>query len=456
MKTTLLAIRFALRDLRGGVRGFGVFIACITLGVMAIAGVGSVAASLADGIADAGRVILGGDLSFSLVQRQASHAELAFLQAHGEVSAVATMRAIARISAASPRPLAGEGATLVEVKAVDAAYPLFGMVVTRPAMPLPALFAREDGAFGAAIDPSLLTRLNLRLGERVAIGKVSIDLRAALINEPDKLAGGIALGPRVLISEAALRASGLIQPGSLVRWLYRLRLPAGEASDRAVTAIEKQAQTAFPHAGWEMRTREKPSPQIERSIARFSQFLALVALTALIVGGVGVANAVASQLNSKRDAIATMKALGASGGAVFAIYCAEIALVALFAAAIGAGLGATLPFAISRWLGAVVPLPLVPSVHSALLALAIAYGLLTALSFALWPLGRAHDISVAALFRGHIAAERRRPRARYAVATVLIVAVFAALAVLTTNEWRIAAIFLLCAASILFILRIVA
>ena len=195
--------------------------------------------------------------------------------------------------------------TLVEVKAVDDAYPLLGTVVTDPAMPLPRLFARQGDAFGAAADPALLTRLDLKPGDRITIGNAVIELRAALTGEPDKLAGGIGLGPRLLISEAALRASGLLQPGSLVRWHYRLRLPATGSSDAAVASIEKQAQAQFPNAGWEIRTRNKASPQLERNVERFSQFLTLVALTALLVGGVGVANAVASHLARKRDAIAT-------------------------------------------------------------------------------------------------------------------------------------------------------
>jgi putative ABC transport system permease protein len=339
-QTTRVALRFAWRDLRGGLRGFGVFIACIALGVMAIAGVGSVAASLGDGISGAGQVILGGDVAFSLIQRQANDAERAFLDAHGAVSVAATMRAMARTSSGQ--------LTLVEVKAVDGTYPPFGAVVTDPAVPLPALLAEKNGAFGSAVDPALLTRLNLKTGNRITIGNAAITLSAALVNEPDKLSGGIGFGPRVLISDAALQATGLVQPGSLVRWQYRLRLPAG-ASDAAVTSVEKQAQADFPDAGWEIRTRDKASPQLERNVERFSQFLTLVALTTLLVGGVGVANAVAAHLAGKRDAIGTMKALGATGAGIFAVYCAEIVLVALFATLIGAGVGGALPFAISYW-----------------------------------------------------------------------------------------------------------
>jgi putative ABC transport system permease protein len=443
-----LALRFAWRELRGGVRGFGVFIACIALGVMAIAGVGSLAASLNDGIGSAGRVILGGDLAFSLIQREANDAERAFLDSHGTISVAASLRAMARTDDGR--------STLVEIKAVDGNYPLFGTVVTDPTVPLSALFAPNGGAFGAAVDLALLTRLDLKTGDRITIGGAVVELRAALTGEPDKLAGGIGLGPRVLVSDAALRATGLVQPGSLVRWQYRLRLPEASASDSAVTAIEKQAQTEFPDAGWEIRTRSKASPQLERNVERFSQFLTLVGLTTLLVGGVGVANAVASHLARKRDVIGTMKALGATGGGVFAIYCAEIMLVALFATCIGAALGAALPFVIAYAFNAIIPLPVAPALHPDVLALSIAYGLLTALAFALWPLGRAHDISVSMLFRDQIAAERSWPRRRYVAATASIVAALAALAILTTYDRRIAAVFVVAAAVVFLLLRLVA
>jgi len=251
VRTAELALRFAWRDLRGGLRGFGVFIACIALGVTAIAGVGSVAASLADGVAGAGQSILGGDLAFTLIQRPASDAERAFLEKHGDVSTVATMRAMARSKAGRM--------TLIELKAVDNSYPLFGAVTITPAMTLPVLLAEKNGTYGAAVDASLLTRLDLKVGDRITIGQASIELRATLVDEPDQLGTGIALGPRVLVSDAALRASGLLQPGSLVSWLYRLRLPEAASSDAAVASVEQQAKTGFPDAGWQIRTRDKAS-----------------------------------------------------------------------------------------------------------------------------------------------------------------------------------------------------
>jgi len=276
-----LTLRLALRDLRGGLRGFYVFIACIALGVAAIAAVGSFADSLSEGLARQGSVILGGDVAFSLIQREATAAEKAFLAERGELASAATLRAMART---------GEGrSALVELKAVDAAYPLYGTLVTAPADDLSTLLVRHDGAFGAVADPLLLTRLGLKVGAQLTLGAAPIEITAALTTEPDALLGGLGFGPRLLVSEEALRATGLLQPGSLVRWHYRLRLQVG-ASDDAENAVIEAAKTQFPEAGWEIRSRTNAAPGLERNVERFTQYLTLVGLTALLIGGIGVAN----------------------------------------------------------------------------------------------------------------------------------------------------------------------
>ena len=122
-----------------------------------------------------------------------------------------------------------------------------------------------------------------------------------------------------------------------MRWHYRVRLADSDAADRAAGALVAAAQAQFPDAGWEARTNTNASPQLERNIERFLQYLTLVGLTALLVGGVGVANAVKSHLDRKRDVIATMKSLGATGGRVFAIYLAQVLLLALIGAVDRAG-----------------------------------------------------------------------------------------------------------------------
>jgi putative ABC transport system permease protein len=443
-----LPLRFALRELRGGLRGFYVFIACIALGCMAIAGVGSLAASLSDGLARQGQVILGGDVAFTLIQREAEPSERAFLDGHGRVSGIATMRAMARTPDGK--------ATLVEMKAVDGAYPLFGEAVLDPPGALSDALAERDGLFGAAADPILLTRLGIKPGARLMIGSAHFEIRAALTSEPDKLAGGIGFGPRLLVSQAALRATGLLQPGSLVRWHYRLRLPASDASDVAAKAVMAQARARFPQAGWEIRSRSNVSPQLERNVERYTQFLTIVGLTALLVGGVGVGNAVKSHLDRRREVIATLKALGASGSRVFALYLTQVLILATLGGAIGMLLGALLPFLISWGFGAIIPLPIEPALHPVELVLALLYGLMTALAFALWPLGRAHDVPVGALFRDTVEPQPRWPRKFYiALATAAVVALVV-LAVLLAYDRRVAIVYVAVAAGVFVTLRLVA
>ncbi len=443
-----LPLRFAWRELRGGLRGFYVFLACIALGCMAIAGVGSLAASLNDGLAREGQVILGGDLAFTLIQRDAKPDELAFLRRHGAVSRDATLRAMART---------GDGqATLVELKAVDNAYPLFGAVKLDPPGNLDTALAERDGVFGAVADPTLLARLDIKPGAQVSVGNAKIEIRAALVSEPDKLAGGIGFGPRLMVSEAALRATGLVQPGSLVHWHYKLRLPPGDTSATALQTTVDDARAQLPQAGWGVRTRTKASPRLQQNVERFTQFLTIVGLTALLVGGVGVGNAVKSHLDRRREVIATLKALGAGGSRVFSIYLTQVLLLALFGGLIGVALGALLPFAVAWIFAAIIPLPIVPAVFPGDLALALLYGLLTALAFALWPLGRAHDVPVGELFRDEVTPQSRRPRLSYMALTAAAALTLAALAVLLAYDRRVAIVYVGTAAAVFVLLRGVA
>jgi putative ABC transport system permease protein len=442
-----LPFRFALREMRSGLRGFYVFIACIALGTMAIAGVGSLASSLADGLARQGSVILGGDTSFSLTQREASAQELQFLQNRGTVSSAATMRAMLR--------LPDGRASLAEVKAVDAAYPLTGEVKLSPALPIQSALASESGTYGAALDPILMARFNLHPGDRFQIGQANFVVKARIESEPDKLAIGLSFGPRVLVSIDALRATGLLQPGSIVHWLYRVRLPPASTPEQ-VDAFANAARERFPEAGWQIRTRNRATPQIERDVDRYTQFLTIVGLTALLVGGVGVGNAIRSHLDRRRDSIATLKAVGASGRTVFAIYLVQTMLLALLGGVIGVALGAALPYAVWLAFNSILPLPIEPSLYPATLVLALVYGLLTALAFALWPLGRAHDVPVGALFRDAVAPLPQWPRPSYMALAAIATAVLAGLAVLLAYDRRVAVIYVAAGAGIFMLLRLVA
>ena len=228
-----LALRLAWRDLRGGLRGFGVFIACLALGVMAIAAVGSASRGLTEGLHREGRRILGGDVAFSLIHREATAVERSFLEGRGALSTIATMRGMANAG--------DKGAALIELKAVDSAYPSIGEVVSEPAGPLSDLLSQSNGSFGAIADPVLLGRLDLKIGDTISVGSARVQLRASLVSEPDKIASGVGFGPRLLVSQDALRATGLLQPGSLVRWTYRVSLPPTASDDAALERLTADA-----------------------------------------------------------------------------------------------------------------------------------------------------------------------------------------------------------------------
>src|SRR6202012_1670989 len=204
------------------------------------------------------------------------------------------------------------------------------------------------------------------------------------------------LAPRVLLSLEALDATGLVQPGSLVRWTTRVIInPGGEPpSANAVKAFLADAKKTFPEAGWEAVGRGNVSPAFSKNLDRFTEFLALIGLTSLVVGGVGVANAAQGFVERKRPTLATLKSIGATGGAVVTLALIEFMAVALIGVAIGLALGAALPFFVSAVFGAVIPFPLAPAIFPREIALGLVYGLLTALVFAIAPLGRGHDLPV--------------------------------------------------------------
>lgn len=441
-----LTLRLALRELRGGLSGFVVFISCIAIGVAAIAGVTSISRSLGDGLGREGRRILGGDLTYSLINREATSAETAILEGQGRVSVVATMRAMAVATDGS--------AALVELKAVDGGYPAVGSLATDPAAPVADLLATRDGVFGAVADPVLLTRLGLKVGDRITVAGKPLEIRAALVTEPDTISAGIGFGPRLIVAMEALRATGLGEPGSLNRWSYRLQLPA--ATDAELEAASHAIGKALPDAGWEVRSRLNADPRFAKSVERFTQFLTLVGLTALIVGGVGVANAVSAFVERKRGSIATLKSVGAPGSQVVVLYLTQVMLIAAFSIAIGLSIGAAMPFLVDALFRESLPLPLEPTLAPGELALAAAYGLLTALAFAILPLGRAHDIPVSGLFRDTVDPSAQRTRLRYKAILGATLLALAGLALATAFDRKIALIFMAAAALAFGLLRLVA
>jgi putative ABC transport system permease protein len=432
-QTLKLAIRFSLREMRGGLSGFMIFLTCIALGVAAIGGVNSVARAITAGVANEGQTLLGGDIRFELNQREMTDAERAFVAQLGTLAESANMRSMARLEDGSDQSLA-------EVKAVDDAYPLYGALLTEPALSRAELFGEKAGAFGAAAPDIFFERMGIELGDRIKLGSATFELRARIITEPDAVSDGFGFAPRLMVSLEGLRASGLIQPGSLVEHAYKVRLPPN-STETDLVAIRDVAAERFPEAGWSVRTRSNAAPALASNIERFSQFLTLVGLTALVVGGVGVANAVSAYLDGKRGVIATFKSLGASGGFVFTVYLVQILIIAGIGIIAGLALGALMPFAAGAALSSIIPVPAEGGFYPMALAMAALFGVLVTLAFALLPLGRARDVPATALFREMGFGGRGLPKLVYVAVSLGLAVILALLAIWFSGDRRIAAIF---------------
>ncbi len=414
--------RIAWRELRSGLQGFRIFLACLILGVAALAGVRSVSSALDAGLAEEGRVILGGDIEFSLIHRRADDRQIAYFEKAGDLSEIATLRAMARPDAADNGARA-----LVEVKAVDGDYPLFGAMALAGGGTLRDALARRDGHWGLVADPLLLARLGIAPGALVHIGDAVFELRDEIVTEPDRASDGLMFGPRVMMMGEALREAGLVQPGSLINWEYRLRVPE-PADIGALTRVSEGAKAAFPDAGWRITARTNAAPGVKRFVDRLTLFLSLVGLTALFVGGIGIANAVTNFLDGKRRNIATFKCLGASGRTVFQIYLIQVLALAGLGIAAGVVLGAAVPVVAGLALRGLLPLPLEIGLYPEPLAVAAAFGLLITLAFAIWPLARARSLPAQALFRDTVAPQQAWPGAAYVAATAAALAGLAGLA----------------------------
>ena len=370
-----LALRFASRELRGGLTGFRVFIAALVSGVGAIAAVGSLSASVVTELQNNARAMLGGDVEVSLTARLADRRRVGLFPAPKRTGSAPS-------ATCGPWLAAPAGAVmLVDLKGVDEVYPLFGAMALTPVLQLAEALGTRDGVAGAVAEPELFSRLRLEIGDRVVLGDIEVELRAIIGVEPDRTAGAMALGPRLMVTAETLDATGLVRLGSLVETKYRFALDA--ATDPGVWLDGLNA--AFPQAGWRATEYTSAQPALQTFVDRLSTFLTLVGLTALVIGGVGVGNAVRSYLGGKTATIATLKALGASGGLVFKIYFWQVAALAAIGIVLGLVAGALAPLIVGPLIGEALSVAPGFSLHWLALGLAAAYGVLTATAFALCP-----------------------------------------------------------------------
>lgn len=440
----VLGWRLARRELRHGLRGFRVFLACIVLGVGAIAAVGGLSRAVVAGLEADGARLLGGDVDLRLLHRPATAEQKAYLEAEADAfSEIAELRAMAR-------PAAGrESRAMVELKAVDATYPLVGALRTDPPGPLDELLARRGNTWGAVADANLLDRLGTGLGGRVRVGAATFEVRATIRHEPDRVATVFSFGPRLMIAKAALADTELVLPGSQIHYHNRLRLAPGTDFE----AWKRRLETAFPKAGWRVRGTGDAAPGVRRFVERMTLFLSFVGLTVLLVGGLGVTSAVRSYLDGKIATIATFKCLGAPGRLIFIVYMMQVLVLGGLGVLTGLAVGIAAPFALIGIIGRQLPVTPIAGVYGDAIALAAVFGLLATVTFALLPVARARAVRAAALFRARIQPLRTRPGNLDVAATAIGVGLLAAVTLVTASDRYFAAWFVGGAAAALLALR---
>ncbi len=400
------AWRVGLRELRGGLSGFRVFLACLILGVAGIAAVGSVTSAIDRGMEAEGRTILGGDAGLSFSYRFANDGERAWMAGRGAVTEMVTMRSQLRV---------GDDRVLAEVKGVDSAWPLYGEALIDGASLAEAL-AVVEGVPGLVTERVVVERLGLSPGDTVRLGGGEFAFRGVLTEEPDRASGGFAMGPRVLTSIEGLRTAGLLQPGVLFNAEYRVRL-APEINLRATRSAFRET---FPEAGARWRDRDAAAPGISRFVAQLGAFLTIVGIASLAVGGVGIGAAVRGYLNRKVPVIAALRTLGATAGTVFAAYLIQVGLIAVLGIALGLVVGGGLVAGVGPMLAADLPIPADFTIYPEPLAEAALYGALAAAMFTLWPLAWILRVRPAELFRNETALPRPFPGWAVLIALILI------------------------------------
>ena len=423
-----LAWRLARRELRSGFTGSLVFLACLTLGVAAIAAVGVINAGVLDGLEEDGSALLGGDLKIESTNRPLDDALLA-----GLVSDQAKRSDVVRTNGMAH----GQDGrrVVVGLKVVDDAYPLYGDITLDPAdLTLPEALADK----GAVVERGLLARLDVAIGDPIRIGDAKFTVRAVVEREPDRVGGFVSIGPRVFIHQNDLAASAIIQPGSLARFDYRFALPP----DLDVETLVQDLKAAHAEAGFQINGVRDIQPRVTRVIDRLASFLTIAGLASLLIGGVGVALAIQNYLTGKIRNIATLKCLGAASGTIFRIYLLQVLALAVIGVALGLLIGQMLPFLASILTEGLLPVSIKTGFYPLPLLVAAGCGFATTFAFAIWPLARAKAVSPAGMFRALLAPPERWPELGMLLLLGGCLLVLAGLAVFGVSDKRLALIFI--------------
>jgi putative ABC transport system permease protein len=423
-------LRLAWRQARGARRHFVVFFACVVLGVAALVSVGSFGATLSLTLAREARSLMGGDVELRSARALAPDvdAELAALAAHGaEVTRLRELVGMAR------RPENGRS-VLVELKAAGAGYPLYGRLVTTPAEPLAALLAAD----GAVVQRDLLDRLGLGVGDRFALGELTLTVRGVVEAEPDRSASLVTLGPRVFVGADALERSGLLQLGSRVRHRTLVKLPAGLAARE----LREDLARRISDPGVRVASYDEAQPGLRRFFSQLTMYLGLVGLASLLVGGIGVASSVATFVRRQQPTIAILKALGADSRTIVTTFLVQTQAIGVAGSLVGAALGVALSPVLMAALAGFVPFTLEPRVDALTVARGVVMGVLTTLLCALWPLLAVREVRASLVLRREVDETPPPARRRPWAAALPIVGGLAALSLWQAGSLTIGGIFL--------------
>jgi putative ABC transport system permease protein len=375
------AARIAFRELHSSRGKFAFVILSVAIGVAALTGVRGFSSAFRATLLLRARSIMAADIAArtNTPPTLAQQAGLDELRAAGNDESPVTELLSMASSTTSLDPL------LVSVKAVDPAkYPFYGEVILSPAMPL--MRALTDST--VAVGDDLLMRLHLHVGDSIKLGTQRFRIAAAVEDEPDRLSGSFAAGPRVLVSQKALAMTGLVAPGSRVTRRYLFKLPPSKPghalSDAAVSALKTRLETLLPDA--QITDYREANPALTRALDGATGLLSLMSLVALVLGAVGVAMAMRAHLQQRLDSIAIMKSLGAGSTQIMKIYLLQTLLLGLGGGVLGVVLGIGVQLAFPLFLAKLLHLTPSLRLDTHAIGLGLGAGLLTTLLFTLPPL----------------------------------------------------------------------
>ena len=330
-------LALAAREFRGSVGRLVFFAACLSVGVAAVVAVDGLATALDSSIQGQARELLAADISIS--SRRPIPEEVS--TAIGSIPETQTARVRQLLSVVSV-PIEGDDAEgpgpslLCELKAAEPGYPYYGRLETQPARPIADLLSGDRVLVGA----ELLTRLDLSIGDRLRIGSTTATISGTITGEPDRMEGSFLFGPRVLMSVATLERSDLTGTGSRVSYRLLVRLGDGATPEDVEDAAGVIRDAISDPEFVDVDTYVEAQPALRDNLQRVGRFLGLVALLSLLIGGIGVAQAVRAWLASRLDAIAVQRAIGVRPREAFALYLGQTALLAFVGSLFGAFVGA--------------------------------------------------------------------------------------------------------------------